>query len=86
MKSKVLILIIVTVLLISLLLCLTYKPDIHTATYDELIEIHGIGEVLGERVSQFLLENPDAKLADLDQVKGIGEGKIKLLAKKWSEK
>ena len=61
----------------------SYKPDIETATYEELININGIGEVLAERVSSYLTQYPECEIEDLDCIPGIGEKRIELISKEW---
>jgi len=84
--SKPLLLILVLILIVGLIMgALAYKPDINTSTYEELVTINGIGEVLGERVSLYLNQNPNADVEDLLNVKGIGEKRLELIKKEWSD-
>lgn len=74
---------IVIILTTTLIACAFYQPSIHNATIEQLEDIPGIGEVLSERISLYLSENPEAELIDLLEVEGIGTGKLELLDKEW---
>ena len=74
------IILIICLLLITVLVGTTmYKPSIHTANVEELMEIRGIGETLSNRVSLYLLNNPKCSINDLDNVDGIGIYRLKLI-------
>ena len=47
--------------------------NLATASAKELITIDGIGSVLAQRIVDHRSQSPFGKLADLKQVKGIGE-------------
>jgi len=63
----------------------THKPDINTATIEELQDIRGIGEVLSNRISLYLDTNKKATFEDIDDIDGIGEYRIELLKERWSD-
>lgn len=83
MKNKVIALLVAIVLATSFLACTLYEESIHSATIEELESVNGIGEVLANRISLYLSENPEANVHDLIEVQGIGEVKIKQLDRKW---
>lgn len=74
--------IVIILLLISLLICSTNTP-IQDATYDELIEVPMIGEELAGDIISFVCSNPDCKVEDLSDIKGISDKRIKELEKRW---
>jgi hypothetical protein len=78
--SLILIMILIACLLFGVVM---YRPSIQTATYDELISIKGIGNVLADRALSYLTLNPECCLEDLDDVEGIGVERLKLLSKEW---
>jgi len=74
------------VILILLVLCLTIpicilldKPNIEEATYEQLEEINGIGNILATRVLSYLDTSEEISINDLENVKGIGPKKLKLI-------
>ena len=85
MKNKVIYLLIFVILLSVVLGCALYKPDIHSATIEELCDIRGIDETLANRVLVYLKSNPEANIDDIDDVKGFGEYRVNLLRQKWSD-
>ena len=83
MKSKLLILLVFTILVSCLIGAILYRSDIHTATIEELQEINGIGEILSERIVIYLKLNKDATIKDLDHIPGIGPVTIQKLRRKY---
>jgi len=63
----------------------TYKPNIHECTIEQLQEINGLGELLSSRVVIYLDTYPNADIDDLTDVKGISEGKLKLIKRKYGD-
>jgi DNA uptake protein ComE-like DNA-binding protein len=61
------------------------KPDISTATLEQIQSIDGIGEVLSSRIVIYLDTYPNADIDDLTDVLGIGEGKLKLIKRKYGD-
>ena len=61
----------------------TDKPDIHEATYDDLCDIYGLGEVLSTRVVEYIEKHPECDIDDLTDVKGVGEYRLKLIKSKY---
>ena len=62
-----------------------YKPPIHNITVAELDSINGIrydGPIFLDIV-EYLIENPNSKVDDLRNVKGVGDEIIKQLERKW---
>ena len=54
-----------------------FRLDINSASKIELMELHGIGELLAERIIAYREENgPFTTVDDLICVKGIGEKKL----------
>ena len=85
-SAKIISLILIMLLTICVVLGVTlYKPSVHNASIEELQEINGLGELLSERVVTYLDDNPYADIDDLTDVKGIGEHKLSLIKKKWSD-
>lgn len=84
-KVKALLLtMIVTFIIVSLVLCIClYKPSVHTASYDELVMIEGLGEVLSTRIESFLDLNPNADIEDLLAIEGIGIKRLELIKTKY---
>lgn len=54
---------------------LTYKPPLKNATQSDLDAIHGIvyGGVIADRINEYILENPKAKVEDLRVIKGVDD-------------
>ncbi len=79
--------IVITVLIIAVLATtlgvMLYKPPLNTITYENLLEIDGIGEVLASRILIYLEDNKNATTDDLINVNGIGEIKLKRLKGKY---
>lgn len=83
MKNKVIILIIFTILVTSIGGAMLYRPSIHDCTYESLLEIDDIGEVLAERIVLYLENNPGASVNDLVVIHGIGEERLKLIKERY---
>ena len=81
-KSYALVLIVV-ILSVSIFGAVIYRPSISTATYEELTDIWGVGEVIAERVVLYLEENPNAKIEDLEDIEGIGEYRLSLIKRRY---
>ena len=79
MKGKVVILILLVLCLTIPICILLDKPNIEEATYEQLEEINGIGNILATRVLSYLDNNEDVNINDLENVKGIGPKKLKLI-------
>lgn len=76
--KKGFILVLAVVIVLSLpLIAVMYKPSIHNT--DDLTHIHGIGEVLSDRVVKYVDLHPSCDIDDLRDVQGIGEIKLKLI-------
>jgi len=65
------------------------KQDINVLTDNqlrqELLDIRGIGEVIADRVVKYRAENKPVSMAELDNIKGIGEKRLLLIKKKFKE-
>lgn len=85
MKKTYLTIIILILVITFIFGAVCYRPNINTATIEELTEIRGIGEVLSNRISLYLDLNENATFEDIDNIEGIGEYIIKLLKQKWSD-
>jgi len=85
MKSKFLLLLIMTVLILSLIFLIGSKPDIQNSTYEELIELHDIGDVLAKRILLYLEKNPEASVEELVEVEGIGVQRLQTIKEEWSD-
>ena len=79
MKRKIIFIVVMAIMFSLLFVVLQGQPSIHEVTIEELQEIDGIGEVLSLRIVSYLKVNKTASIDDLDDIKGIGEGKLKLL-------
>ncbi len=77
MRGKITILIVIALILGATAFAIVDKPDIHTATYEELVQIDGIGDTLATRVLSYLESNKTATIDDLDDIYGIGEVKLR---------
>lgn len=84
-KILLFVLVITMLVLTPILFVCCDKPNIHNVGIEELQEINGLGELLSERIVKYLDNNPNADIDDLTDVKGIGEGKIKLIKERWSD-
>ena len=60
------------------------EPDIHQATYKELVEITGIGEHKANLILSYLESNKEAEISDLDDIKGIGSILVERIEKVYS--
>lgn len=59
----------------------TDKLNINTATADQLQTLPGIGQSLSEAIINYRTENgPFSTIGELDQVPGIGSGKLETIA------
>ncbi len=66
------------ILALAVILCIgidLYKPPLKNVTLAELDAIHGIayGGVIADRINEYILENPDAKVEDLRVIKGVDD-------------
>lgn len=59
------------------------EPDIHNATYKELVAIQGIGDIKAHRILSYLESNKEAEIDDLDDINGIGPTLIERLEKEF---
>ncbi len=78
------------IILLILIICVTSififdKESVHNATLEQLQEINGLGELLSSRVVIYLDTYPNADIDDLTDVEGIGEGKLELIKREWSD-
>ena len=79
-----LVLVITMLVLTPILLVCCSKPDIRTATQDQLqAEILGIGEIKSELIVSYLESNKNATIEDLERIEGIGEVLIEKIKKRW---
>jgi competence ComEA-like helix-hairpin-helix protein len=85
MKKFVISLIVTMLILSPVLYILLDKPDIHTATIEELQEISGIGDSLSQDILTYLNENKTATIDDLTDIDGIGCILVERIKKKWSD-
>jgi len=82
LNNRNLILFILLIALISILSIVVIacdQPNIHDATYEELQEINGIGEVLSLRIVSYLKLNKTATIDDLSDIYGIGVKRLELI-------
>jgi DNA uptake protein ComE-like DNA-binding protein len=49
------------------------KPVLHNATYKELTEITGIGDIKAELILSYIKTNKECDIGDLDDINGIGD-------------
>ena len=83
MKSKIVVLIIATVIFSFSLGIALYKPPIEEATVQELQAIDGIGETLSYRIVEYIDDAENFDINDLTNVDGIGEKRLKLVRKEF---
>jgi DNA uptake protein ComE-like DNA-binding protein len=83
MKRVYMMILIVTLVVLFMLGTIIYKPSIHTATIEELTEIHGIGDILADRVFSYLVVNPESNIEDLVDIEGIGKERLRLIKKEF---
>lgn len=83
MKLKYVLIILLIILIATSAMAICDKPSIHTATYNELLEIDDIGEVLSIRIVSYLNQNKTCSVADLDDIKGIGEERLKKIRRHY---
>ena len=52
-----------------------YKPPLRNATQGDLDAIHGIvyGGVIADRINEYILKYPNAKVEDLRVIKGVDD-------------
>lgn len=79
MKGKVIILIIMVLCLTIPLCILLDKPNIEEATFEQLEEINGIGDILATRVLSYIDSKEDIDIEDLEEIKGIGPKRLKII-------
>ncbi len=66
------------ILVLAVILCIgidLYKPPLKNVTQAELDAIYGIvyGGVISDRINEYILDNPDAKVEDLRVIKGVDD-------------
>lgn len=83
LKRTYLMVVIISLVVIMLILPFVYRSDIHNATYTELCDIQGIGEVKASLILSYLKLNKDADTNDLEQINGIGDTLVKRLKKDY---
>lgn len=90
-KKKIIVLIVAACLLVSLLICIPDKLKINInqpsdqVFYSELVDINGIGPITAERAVTYRRYHKPIKVNDLDNVKGIGEYRLKLIKSKFKD-
>lgn len=58
--------------------------NINTATKEELMEVEGIGEVLAERILEYILNNGNiASFEQLQNVEGVGDTLIERISEQF---
>lgn len=82
MKNKIIALLIILVLVTSFAFAF-HKPNISTATYNELLDIHGIGEVRLQLIGDYISTHRNVKSEDLRVIEGIDDMVIEQLERKW---
>lgn len=82
-RNKILWAVFVTLVISVLLLGLTYKPSITTATYEELTEVYGIGHDRAQSIIYYCDANENATVEDLDYIDGIGFKTVDILKERW---
>ena len=85
MRRALIISVIFILVFVSCLACFEHnsKSDIFSATFEELIELDDIGEVLAIRILTHIEQNTDCIVDDLMRVKGIGEQRLKEIKKRY---
>ena len=85
MKVKIVLIVLAFALLLTFSYYIQDKPSIHEATYDDLVNINGIGDILANRVLSYLSYNEYIEIQDLTDIPGIGEGKIDLIRRYYDD-
>ena len=85
MKKALVLFALFILVFVSCLTCfsLNCKDDIHTATFEELVELDDIGEVLSVRILAHIETNEDCTVDELTCIKGIGEQRLKEIKKHY---
>lgn len=81
--NSYIIMLIIVIVVTSVLGAVLYRPSIHDATYEQILEIDDIGIVLTERITKYLKENPNCDIQDLKEICGIGDYRLKLIRKEF---
>lgn len=82
LNNRKLILIIILILIITFsasLFIIIDKPNIEEATFEQLEEINGIGDILATRVLSYIDSKEDVDIEDLEEIKGIGPKRLKII-------
>ena len=72
LKNKIIALLIILLLILSFTFAF-HKPNISTATYNELLDIHGIGEVRLQLIGDYINTHRNVKSEDLRAIEGIDD-------------
>ena len=77
--------IVITIVLILSLVStpIWYRKDIHNATYNDLVAIHGIGNELAVQILAYCVADSSCSANDLIEISGIGEVRLKEIKKHY---
>lgn len=84
MKAKIIIWVLICSILLLGIVCF-HRPNIHTATIEEIQSIYGIGDILSQDILEYLNSDKTATIDDLADINGIGCILIERIKKKWSD-
>lgn len=72
---------VLTLIAIIIAMVCLYRPPLENATVSQLDAIEGIGYGVACQIEQYMDENPNAKVEDLDKIPWVGEKKIEKIRK-----
>ena len=85
MKNKIVIWLLIIILCFIIIACVLDKQPITEASYDDLVELQGIGDILAIRVVDYMDCNPSASVDDLIEINGIGEERLKIIKERYDD-
>lgn len=74
---------ILAMLMILVIGVVFYKPPLKQITREQIDSLYGVGETRLYQIEQFILEDPNVKVEDLRELKGVDDMIIKQLEKRF---
>lgn len=81
-SKKVAIFIVCFIITFLIVGAIFYKPPLRSADKSEL-DVYGVGEILMARIEKYISKNPNAKVEDLLEVKGVGRNIVDQLQRRF---